>query len=49
MRDRNFPKSDFEEDILPEGCNTEYSYQVCIYFGEEHWTLKIYEFKVRLW
>ena len=34
---------------LPQGCEKEYSYQVCIWFGDDKWMLKIFEYRVRWW
>ena len=39
--------SAFQEDILPSGCNREFRYQVCVWFGDDKWVLKIFEYRVR--
>jgi hypothetical protein len=31
------------------GCSKEYSYQVMVWFGDDIWVLKIYEYRVRWW
>ena len=49
IRDQNSEPSTFEEDILPPDCTKEYNYQVCIWFGDDKWIIKIFEYRVRWW
>ena len=34
-------------DPLPDGCYQQSNYQVCMWFGDDLWTVKIYEYRVR--
>ena len=34
-------------DPLPVDCHHQTNYQMCVWFGDEIWTVKIYEFRVR--
>jgi hypothetical protein len=37
----------FEKEILPEDCYKSSNYQVCLWFGDDLWTIKVFEYRVR--
>lgn len=40
-------KNDDPKQLLPKGCESETSYQICIWFGDDKWLVKIIEYRVR--